>query len=357
MPESARLKDIAEPLGVSEVSVSNALSGKKGVSDKLRSMILEKARELDFDLTRYDRKKNSSPIVGIIIPKRYVDQNRSFYRALYEHLLLEGAGEGFLVVTEIIRGEEEDGSPETVREEEPDAAVLHMMSAGKPDGLFLVGEMGDSYIRRLTGQVDIPVLLLDYYNPSFGCDAVMPDNYMGMYEVTEYLIRRGHREIAFVGAGDSSDKVRERFCGFMKCMLEHHLPVPPERIIGQEDLGLPNSIPASPGALPTAFACSSDSATASTLRTLKTRGLRVPEDVSVAGYSEHDGYDGYGGSCDDLSDSAIRTGVTGYEVDLKAMAETAVRVMTERIEGYKGEPRVWTVVSRIAAKNSVREIF
>ena len=357
MPESARLKDIAEPLGVSEVSVSNALSGKKGVSDKLRSLILDKARELDFDLSRYDRKKNNSPMVGVIISKRYADQNNSFYRMLYQQLILEAAKEGVLVVPEIVcdegeqaasesaRVEENQAASESARRKETDAALPHMMSAVKPDGLFLVGEMQDRYIRRLIGQVSMPVVLLDYCSPSLGCDAVMSDNYMGMYEITEYLIRRGHREIAFVGTCRSSEKMRERFCGFLKCMSDYHLPVRPEWIIDQEDRGALNSILTSPGERPTAFAFSSDAAAASTLRALKERGLGVPEDISAAGYG------------DDLWDRSLEAGLTRYAVDMRAMAEEAVRVMMQRIEGYNGERRVWSAVSHMEARNSVRAVF
>lgn len=345
MPESARLKDIAEPLGVSEVSVSNALSGKKGVSDKLRSLILDKARELDFDLSRYDRKKNNSPMVGVIISKRYADQNKSFYRALYQQLILEAAKEGVLVVPEIVCDEGEQAVSESARRKETDAALPHMMSAVKPDGLFLVGEMQDRYIRRLIGQASMPVVLLDYCSPSLGCDAVMSDNYMGMYEITEYLIRRGHREIAFVGTCRSSEKMRERFCGFLKCMSDYHLPVRPEWIIDQEDRGALNSILTSPGERPTAFAFSSDAAAASTLRVLKKRGLGVPEDISAAGYG------------DDLWDRSLEAGLTRYAVDMRAMAEEAVRVMMQRIEGYSGERRVWSAVSHMEARNSVRAVF
>ncbi len=336
MPEPARLKDIAEPLGVSEVTVSNALSGKKGVSDKLRSLILDKAREINFDLSRYDRKKNYSPLVGVIISKSIIDKKSQFYRALYEKLILAAAEEGLLVVTEHICEEGED------------EALPQLASAGKTDGLFLLGEMQDSLICRLKGQADIPVVLLNYYKPSLGCDSVICNDYMGMYEVTEYLIRRGHREIAFVGTGGRSEAARERFCGFLKCMSEYRLPVRPEWIIEREDSELPDSIPASSGALPTAFACSGDSAAASVLRALKELGLRVPQDMSLAGY---------GGCDDDPSDSMLWTGMTGYAVDMKAMAQEAVRVMMKRIEGYKGEPRVWSVVSHIVEKNSVRAIF
>ena len=157
MPESARLKDIAEPLGVSEVSVSNALSGKKGVSDKLRSLILDKARELDFDLSRYDRKKNNSPMVGVIISKRYADQNNSFYRGLYQQLILEAAKEGVLVVPEIVCDEGEQAASESARVEENQAASESARRKETDAAHDVCSEAGRAFsCRRDAGQVYPP---------------------------------------------------------------------------------------------------------------------------------------------------------------------------------------------------------
>ena len=47
---NVKLKDIAEALNVSTVTVSNALAGRKGVSEEVRSQVVEKAKELGYDL-------------------------------------------------------------------------------------------------------------------------------------------------------------------------------------------------------------------------------------------------------------------------------------------------------------------
>ena len=47
---NVKLKDIAEALNVSTVTVSNALAGRKGVSEEVRSQVVAKAKELGYDL-------------------------------------------------------------------------------------------------------------------------------------------------------------------------------------------------------------------------------------------------------------------------------------------------------------------
>ena len=64
--ESVKLKDIADALGVSNVTVSNALSGKKGVSSEVREKVIKMAKELGYDLSRYEKTGKGSKI-GVIV--------------------------------------------------------------------------------------------------------------------------------------------------------------------------------------------------------------------------------------------------------------------------------------------------
>ena len=66
-----KLKDIADALNVSSVTVSNALSGKKGVSDDVREMILKTAREMGYNLSRYEKSEKGRKIV-VIVSKKYL---------------------------------------------------------------------------------------------------------------------------------------------------------------------------------------------------------------------------------------------------------------------------------------------
>ena len=60
---NVKLKDIAEALNVSTVTVSNALAGRKGVSEEVRSQVVEKAKELGYDLKKYTNKSRDLQLV------------------------------------------------------------------------------------------------------------------------------------------------------------------------------------------------------------------------------------------------------------------------------------------------------
>jgi len=64
-----KLKDIAEELGVSVVTVSNALSGKKGVSDAVRQKILETAQRMGYDYSKYAKKETDTAKIGVVVEK------------------------------------------------------------------------------------------------------------------------------------------------------------------------------------------------------------------------------------------------------------------------------------------------
>ena len=63
---NVKLKDIPEALNVSTVTVSNALAGRKGVSEEVRSQVVAKAKELGYDLKKYTNKRQGFTI-GVIV--------------------------------------------------------------------------------------------------------------------------------------------------------------------------------------------------------------------------------------------------------------------------------------------------
>ena len=65
-----RLEDIARKLNISIVTVSNALSGKKGVSDSLRDTIIRTAEELGYDVSRYRERKERTALNSAFFCRR-----------------------------------------------------------------------------------------------------------------------------------------------------------------------------------------------------------------------------------------------------------------------------------------------
>ena len=66
-----KMKDIAAAVGVSVVTVSNALSGKKGVSEDVRQLVEETAREMGYDLKKSE-KQSQGTVIGVIASEKYI---------------------------------------------------------------------------------------------------------------------------------------------------------------------------------------------------------------------------------------------------------------------------------------------
>ena len=341
-------KDIAKVLGISNVSVSNALAGKKGVSEEMRQRILETARKMGYDISRSEKKtEERSVTLGIISSQRYMSEGTSFYWEMYQNTINAASGRNVLTMLEMLdESGEKDGS----------SALL---SKSEIDGFILIGRMGDAFMERSlkiqnshAGSDSFhrlpdrkkPVVLLDFYHEGYPCDAVLSNNYMGAYRITKYLTDRGHKEIGFVGTGRTSSNIMERYYGFCRCMLEQNLPIRQEWLLEDRDLETETPRIVLPPELPTAFVCGSDYTAGILYNELLARGLRVPEDISVIGYDDY------------LYGNSFSEKLTSYHVDMAEMAKEAVRLILRRIE-FPGEPYcVCRIDSQIVERESVRDI-
>ena len=303
-----KLKDIADALGISVVSVSNALAGRKGVSAGLRKRVVETADKLGFDRSRYTffspgKEEVEEPqglTVGVLISDFYVSVGTSFYWEMYQNVVYAAAGKKGFTALEIVQ--ERAGSPK----------MAQFLTDGSIDGLLVIGKLKETYLWNVLKRVSVPVVFLDFGVPESHRSAVFSGNYMGMYRVTGKLYDMGHRKIGFLGTMKYSDNVAERYFGFLRFMMEHGLQVVPEWVAA--DRGGETEEPAVrlPKQLPTAFACSSDYAAGLLYDELKRRNIRVPEDISLASYDDY------------LYGHELTGKLTSYHVDMERMAFRAV---------------------------------
>ncbi len=342
------MRDIAKARHVSVVTVSNALAGRKGVSEEQRQKIFETAKDLGYDLSRSEKKpEERSVTLGIISSQRYMSEGSSFYWEMYQNTINAAARRKVLTMLEMLdESREKDGSSA-------------LISKSEIDGFILIGRMGDVFMERslkiqnsragsdsfhLSLDRKKPVVLLDFYREGCPCDAVLSNNYMGAYRITKYLTDCGHREIGFVGTGRTSRNIVERYYGFCRCMLEQNLPIRREWLLEDRDLETETPRIILPEKLPTAFVCGSDYTAGKLYGELDVRGLRVPEDISVIGYDDY------------LYGSPFAGRLTSYHVDMERMAEEAVRLVLRRIE-FPGEPYcVRYIDSEIVERESVKDV-
>ncbi len=333
MAGAVKLKDIAAALGISVVTVSNALSGKKGVSDEMRDRIIAKAQTLGYGKVKRVKPLGSAFTIGVIVAHRYIDVGGSFYWAMYQQTAFEAARKQNLTMLEIIGTEEEQQKelPKMLKEE-------------SIDGLIVIGKMDETYLKRIIDPGTVPVVLMDFFSDELTCDAVMSNNYIGMYKMTRYLWNHGHRQIAYVGEIATDENLCNRYFGYRKGLEEQKIPLNPDWVIDDPRLVKKETRFVLPERMPTAFVCCNDLVAGMVYDELTAAGYRVPEDVSVVGYDDY------------LYGHPFAKELTTYHVDMKAMAQEAVKILLKKIRGDRSYCGVRYLDSFIIERNSVKTI-
>lgn len=208
-------RDIADALGVSVVTVSNALSGKKGVSEELRGEIIRKAEELGMNAEKYGARSMDHFTIGIYVSGWYISVGTSFYWEMYQKTAYAASRRRCFTILEISNKFHEEPLPRLLQD------------GGKIDGLIIIGKIREDSLQKIMETAEIPIVLMDFNDPSFGCDAVLSENYYGMYRATQCLAAAGHREIGFLGDFTAYRNGMERFFGYRKCLMERGLVYDP----------------------------------------------------------------------------------------------------------------------------------
>lgn len=314
MAKAVKLADIAKVLGVSTVTVSKALSDQKGVGDDLRAQIKKVASEMGYIpvSTRIQEEKKYYNI-GVIVSERYFDQTYSFYWLMYQELATKALNKNCFTLLEAVSIEDENqcNSPK-------------LFDGKRINGLVILGNMSDDYLKMINKEAKVPVVYMDFINKTQVCDSVISNGYGGMYALTDYICSIGHRKIAYVGTLFATDSITDRFFGYCRALYEHGIGVRKEYVLDDRDLKTSEMVDFNevlPEDMPTAFICNCDFIAAKLIETLTSKGYRVPEDISVTGF---DDYIPIGGP--DMQ-------LTTYTVDVKEMARRVIKFLVKRMDG------------------------
>lgn len=331
--------DIANELGVSVVTVSNALAGRDGVSDKLRKEICDTAEKMGYkpSNTKTEKRKTNLPqlgkSVGILTSERFVGTRGTFYWELTANISNKLSAMNVYTVYECIDSESERKG-----------LLPRIVTDGKADGIIVIGQVKRRYIEGLS-RIKLPMIFVDFYDNRFPVDSVNSDSYHGGYILTDYLVEMGHRKIGFFGNFNVTSSINDRFLGYIKCIMENNLEYRREWTLDDRDEnGILFTKINFPEEMPTAFVCNCDETAFRVISSLKSKGIRVPDDISVVGYDNYT-----------VSNICIPS-ITTVEVDIGKMAEASVDIMVKKIAD-PGYTVGRTIISgKLIVKNSVLDI-
>ncbi len=326
------MSDIARVLGISTVSVSKALNGKDGVSDTLRKTIVKKADELGYrinDCRKWPEKEHHN--IGIIINEHFITKD-VFYSRLYEKTMMMMSDIKQIGLLEIIKKDAEKNLKPPV-----------ILAAGQIEGLIVLGQMSKEYLRLLKS-FDLPILYMDFYDEDVFEDAVISDSVFGSGILTNYLIHRGHKRIAFVGSIHSTSSIMDRYIGYYRAMLAAGLTVEDGWLIEDRNADDDRIPPVLPDNMPTAFVCNSDATAFELVKQLQMAGFQVPEDISVVGF-------------DNFIYAEMSTPkITTYGVDMDALVMRAITIMLKKLDDKSYSTGRVLITGSMIERDSVRTI-
>jgi len=326
------MQRLADELGVSKVTISKALNNKDGVSEELKSKIFHTSAKLGYTLPDYGQRKTIN--IAIIMNSRFVSSTEvgKFYMGMYEKIVYElrKASCTSIMITPV--NETIDRDLETITKRE------------LVDGIILVGILDERVCKKVDA-IQLPKVYVDIYDEKNKSDSVISENIYSTYELTEYLLQMGHKDIGFVGTIKATSSITDRFLGFQRALLEKRLSVRedwliPDRSIEGESMEL-----VLPETIPTAFVCNCDETAFRLVKLLNEKGFKVPEDVSIASFDN------------DIYAELCEPKLTTVAVNMEEIGRVAVKRMLSRIRGFKkGKGEVYRVPGKSIFRDSVKDL-
>lgn len=339
MKKDVTMTDIAAKIGVSVVTVSKALSGKSGVGRQLREKILSEAERLGYSPAENRRAEKKQIVVGVIVAARFISEKQSFYWKMYQELSQEAMRHDSFSLLEVVSEEEELA-----------CEVPKILRFKKADALVVLGVFHRSYLTMLNEQSEIPRFSLDSVYEEVDGDAIIVDNAMGGYQMTNYLLERGHEKIGFVGTMNVTPSIDDRYLGYYKAMMLAGKTVEQRWLIDDRNpvtgkvgvegtLCLPD-----PENMPTAFFCNCDYTARLMIGKLKEAGYRVPEDISIASFDHY------------LPEENSDISLTTYEVNMKDIVLQLMWIIEDRVRDAGLPMRTILARGKLIEGNTVRAI-
>jgi LacI family transcriptional regulator len=274
-----RLKDIAQLAGVSVMTVSKALRDAPDVSAATKSKIKSLAAQTGYvpDSSAQGLRTKTTKLFGLLIP---ATTNPIYARIVYaiEERAYE-LGYDLLIAHTLNMPERED-------------ACLRRLLSRRVDGLFITPVYRFEAEARIYQEIvvrKVPTVLLG--SPAPFCKnfvSIEIEELVASYNVTKHLLQLGHKKIAYLTGPPAAPWAHERFEGYRRAFREAGLEVD-DKLVFAAGSTLEDGAKAALQMLnedchPTAVQAVSDLVTIGCAEALLQQGLKIPGDISVAGY-------------------------------------------------------------------------
>jgi len=271
------IKDIAKKLNISPSTVSRALKDHPDINQKTRDAVKEIARKYNYRPNKIALSllQNQSKTIGVIIPEIIHHFFSSVISGIEDVFYQENYN--IIICQSQESYEREIKNVQTLLSSHIDGIL---MSISKETKKF-------DHIKNIQ-EIGLPLVFFDRIAEEIDTDKVIVDDFGGGYLATEHLIKIGCKRIAHLYGPLNLLIGKNRFNGYKKALEDHNMSLNPELTVFcdsyEKALTKTRKLLQSPYPPDGIFAVN-DLTAMGTIKTIKDMGFRVPEDISVVGFT------------------------------------------------------------------------
>lgn len=274
------MKDIAAHFGISVATVSRALKDSPRISAERRAAIQQYAREHNFtpnmiaESLRHSRIQPMK-VIGVIIP----EFAHYYFSSILSGIEEEASAHGYRIMV-----------AQSNEQYEREVKICKSFYENKVCGIIVSQAKDTHRYDHFQQLIDtgIPLVFYDRICTGVNASRVVVDDYMGAFNAVSHLIETGCNRIAYYGSAMTLEISKNRFNGYKDALLKHGIQPDPELVRLCDNRTDAESITPemlNSSAPPNGFFAVNDDTAIGILYTAKRMGFRVPEDISICGFT------------------------------------------------------------------------
>ena len=274
MNKSTTLKDIAKELEVSVTTVSKAIHNHPDISDSRRKQILSLVKKMQYvpNSIAQSLRTRKSKFIGLIIS----DNTNPYYSMLIQGVEREISSRNFYT---IIFNNNEDVDKEL--------GFISELRSLNVAGIIITPALNDEKSVAILRKYHIPFVLANRYINREEDSYVIADDIKAAYLVSDYLIKNRSKNLIYINGYEEISSARDRKQGYINALQDNKINILIENIyngvINQAGGYQITKDILKRHKLPFSILCYSDYVASGVIKGLSENGIKIPEEVAVAG--------------------------------------------------------------------------
>jgi LacI family transcriptional regulator, galactose operon repressor len=308
--------DVAEALNISPSTVSRGLKDHPQIHKDTKKKIRAVAKEMGYQQNKFasSLRKRRTETIGVVVPKL----NSYFMATVISGVEKVTNKHGYgLIISQ---------SQESVKQE---ISCISTLFDSRVDGILIslaFDTKNLDHFNKLLNK-DIPVVFFDRVVDCSGCMSVIIDNYKAGYEATNHLIKQGCKRIVHLGGNLYRNVYSERLRGYKQALHDNGIDFNQKFVFisdltGQSGRDIMKKI-LKQNLKPDGIFASNDTSAVATMVEMQEAGIKVPEDIAVAGFNN------------EPISQVIRPNLTTVDYPAREIGEIAATALIEKLNNLQ----------------------